>query len=55
MVWVIEQLIAGEWQHVREPNGLPIMRTYKRDAEREMFRLKNNNRQILFRLQHIKD
>ena len=65
MIWIIQQWIKrpgvgetaseGLWEHVRDSHGVPLMFSYKVDVEREMSRLKCNNRQVKFRLQHIKD
>jgi hypothetical protein len=56
MVYVIEHLVAGEWQHVRHSDGQPMWFSYKAQAEVEMSRLKRNGkRSDHYRLQHIRD
>jgi hypothetical protein len=33
MIWVIEHLVNGQWEHYRYPNGMPVMADSKRDAD----------------------
>lgn len=55
MVYVIEVLVDGNWEHARHPDGQPMWFHGRVECEREMSKLKNNNRRKHFRWQHVKD
>ena len=57
MIYVIEQLINGEWTHLRRDNGMPVMYSSRRTADDHLMILNryNTNRRHAYRVTPIRD
>jgi hypothetical protein len=52
MIYVVEKFVAGVWVHARDTNGMPLMATSRRAAEKI---IRDLDKSFTYRATHVRD